>query len=253
MASYIRFLTVFSAIFIISGAVPATAADAFTAEQKAQLEQLMEQYLLNNGEIILQSVDNFRTQEEAQMEAKAEVTIQENLKVLASADAPDTGNPDGDITVIEFFDYNCGYCKRAVPDIQALIKEDKNVRFVFREMPILGPTSLTAAQWAVAAHKQDKYFEFHAAVMKHAGQKTESEMVKIAENLGLDVEQMKKDANSETVKKQIETDMELARMIGINGTPAFIIDGKLFPGYLGPDGLKSAIESAREKSDKQDG
>ena len=105
---------------------------------------------------------------------------------------------------------------------------------------------MTAAQWALAAKKQDKYFEYHSALMEYKGPKEEKQLEKIAKDLGLDVDQMKKDANSDDVQASIEESMQLAQTIGINGTPAFIVEEKLFPGYIGEDGMKAAIKEARE-------
>jgi protein-disulfide isomerase len=253
LASKTKFFTICAVAFTLTIPTPAKAADSFTAEQKAEIEQIIHQYMLENGELVLKSVEAFREAEEEAQNAKSEEVIQENLAALTSADAPSVGNPNADVTVIEFFDYNCGYCKRAVPDIQALVKDDPNVRFVFREMPILGPTSVTAAKWAVAAHNQGKYFDYHAAIMEHRGAKTDEELAKLAGEIGLDVDKMKADANAQETQDHIDTDLALSRSIGINGTPAFIIDGKLYPGYIGKDGLKSAIETARQNSDKKDG
>lgn len=244
----LKFLSVFMVLAIVS---PGAWAEDFTAAQKAAIGKIIEEHLRANPEIILESVDNYRKKQEDEQAAAAEKNIEKNMDFLAAADAPSIGNPKADVTVIEFFDYNCGYCKRALPDIQKLTEEDKNVRFVFYEMPILSESSYLAARWALAAHKQGKYFEYHAALMKSSGQKDESGHEKVAKDLGLDTAQMKKDADSEEIKAQVEKSMSVAREIGINGTPAFIINGTLYPGYLGPDGLAAGIESAREKGDKK--
>ena len=228
---------------LLISTAPVHAADL----SKSDIEQIVKEYLMENGDVILDSVEAYQKKAENERQAKAGETIKNKMDVLASADAPSAGNPKGDVTVIEFFDYNCGYCKRALPDINALLESDKNIRFVFREMPILGPTSFTAAQWALAAQKQDKYFEYHSALMNHRGAKTDKELAKIAKDLDLDVDKARKDANSDAVKKQLDSDIELARLVGVEGTPAFIVGDEFFPGYLGEGGLKKAIEKARKK------
>ena len=240
--SFKTLLLIAGAVFI--GTFPVQAEDTLS---KSDIEKIVKDYLLENGEIIIEAVDAYQQKAEKERQAKTTETIKAKLDLLTSADAPSAGNPKGDVTVIEFFDYNCGYCKRALPDINTLIEKDKNVRFVFREMPILGPTSRTAAQWALAAHKQGKYFEYHSALMKFRGQKSDAQLAKLAKNVGLDVEKARKDAASDAIEEQLNKDIELARLVGVEGTPAFIVDGEFFPGYLGEGGLKKAIEKAREK------
>lgn len=224
------------------------ASDAeFSAEQKEALGGVIKEYLMTNPQVIFDSIEAYRAQEEEREQAKAANAIKDNLAKLTSADAPSIGPADADVTIVEFFDYNCGYCKRALPDVLSISKKDKKVRFVFKEMPILGPTSMTAAQWAMAAYKQDKYFEFHSALMEFRGPKEEKQLMKMAKDLKLDVEKMKKDAASPEVQAMIDADVELARTIGINGTPAFIVGETLYPGYIGEDGMLDAIKEDRKK------
>ena len=231
---------------LASIAAPVSQAAEFEAEQKEEIETIIKDYLMDNPEVIFESIEAYRLQQQENEKKTAEAAIKENIKTLTSSKAPSVGPADASITVVEFFDYNCGYCKRALPDIQAIVKDDDDVRFVFKEMPILGPTSMTAAQWALAAHKQDKYFEYHVALMEHRGPKTEEQLAKLAEDLDLDVEKMKEDANSEAIKKEIAADVSLGREIGISGTPAFIVGETLYPGYIGKDGLAASIKEARE-------
>lgn len=153
---------------------------------------------------------------------------------------------------MEFFDYNCGYCKRAIPDIQNVLKDDENVRFVFKEMPILGPSSRTAALWALAAHNQDKYFDYHVALMEFRGPKEEAQLEKLARDAGLDVEKMKQDIADGNIEEELNKVMSVASEIGVSGTPAFIVGETFIPGYIGEDGLKEAIKAEREKA-KNDG
>ena len=225
------------------------AANAEFAEyspaQKEALGGVIKDYLMENPQVIFDAIEAHRANEEKRQQEQAETAIKDNLAKLTAADAPSIGPADADVTIVEFFDYNCGYCKRVLPDIRAITKDDKKVRFVFKEMPILGPTSLTAAQWAMAAHKQGKYFEYHAALMEHRGPKEAKQLEKLAKDLELDVDQMKTDAKSDEVQAMIDADVALARTIGINGTPAFIVGETLYPGYIGEDGMVNAIKEAR--------
>ena len=228
-------------------AMQAYAEDAFNAAQKEEIGKVIQEYLKENPSVVIDAIDAYRAQEAEREKAQAAEKIIENKDYLTRADAPSIGNPDGDVTVVEFFDYNCGYCKRALPDIQKIAESDPNVRFVFKEMPILGPTSKTAAQWALAAHKQGKYFDFHTAVMEHRGPKDEANMKKLAETVGLDVEKAQADIGSGEIDKDLDMVSKVGREIGVSGTPAFIIGDTFVPGYIGEDGLKSAIAEERKK------
>lgn len=222
------------------------SAQSFSDAQKEEMGTIIKDYLMDNPEVIMEAVEAFRRNQEAEMQQAAAVKIGEHDDFLTGADAPMAGNKNADVTVVEFFDYNCGYCKRALGDIQKILQEDQNVRFVFREMPILGPSSVEAARWALAAHKQGKYFEYHAALMSHSGAKNESTLEKLAKDAGLDVAQMKKDAASEEVNALIEKGLSVSREIGVQGTPAFVVNGELVRGYVGLEGLKDLINRARE-------
>ncbi len=219
----------------------------FTEEQKAELEKFVKDFIMENPQVLLDSVEKHRTDMEAEAAKQAQATIIENKDWLTEASAPSAGNPKGDITIVEFFDYNCGYCVKALPDLQALLKADPNVRIVFRELSILGPTSRTAAQWALAAHNQGKYFDFHVAVMNHKGPKEASELEKIAQSIGLDVEKMKKDIAGGEIDKTLDKTAEMSHKIGVNGTPAFVVGTTLVPGYVGEEGLKTILKQERAK------
>ncbi len=220
-------------------------AENFTAEQKQELEVLFKKFLADNPQSILDSVDSYR----AAQEEKTQQSAAENLKkyddYFKDNTLPIAGNPNGDVTVVEYFDYNCGYCRKAFADIQTLLNEDTNLRVIFQEMPILSPSSQTMAAISMAAHKQGKYFEMHKALMDYRGTQSEEAYNKVAKDVGVDVEQMNKDAASEDVLSAITTSSDMARDLGIRGTPGFIIGDKLFPGYIGLDGLRNAIKEAR--------
>lgn len=231
------------------GAIAVTNAHAqtetFTGAQKTEIETIMKDYLMENPEIITEAMMALRVKQETEAQEQAKAKIVEYQSDFKSDTFPFAGNKDGDVIVVEFFDYNCGYCKKALPDVQALVSQDKNVKVVFMDMPILGPTSLTTSKWALAAQEQGKYFEYHAALMEHLGGKEESDLAEIAKVVGLDVEKMKKDANSDKVQNKINESMKIAQDIGIQGTPAFIVGDKLYRGYIGEAALIKSVEDSR--------
>ena len=229
---------------VIAGLLPvhASAQDM----NREQIETIVKEYIQNNPEVILDAVESYgRQQQEAELEAQQEA-VKEHLGWIENNETlPVAGNPDGDVTMVEFFDYNCGYCKKALDDVMALIDDDKNLKVVFVEMPILGRTSELAAKWALAAKEQNAYMEYHIALMESRGMLDESKLEDIAENIGLDIEKMRADATSDKVAEQIAQKTEKAAQMGISGTPAFIIDGELYGGYIGLDRMKEAVAEAR--------
>lgn len=227
-----------------AAAAEAAASKTFSEAQKTEIQAIFKDYLLENPELIAEAMTALRAKQEREMEEMAKAKLSENAGFFQSDALGSTGNPEGDVTVVEFLDYNCGYCKKAFEDVQGLLDTDKNVKIVFVEMPILGPTSLTAAQWALAAKEQGKYFEFHTALMEFQGNKDEAALTKIAQDLELDIEKMKADAAGDKVQDTINKSVEIARDMGIQGTPAFIVGDQIFRGYIGTDAL---IESVKEE------
>jgi protein-disulfide isomerase len=161
--------------------------------------------------------------------------------IYRSADAAVAGDPKGDITVVEFFDYNCGYCKRGMPEVQKLIQADPRVRIVFKELPILSKGSEETARVALAARMQGKYWEFHQAMLASKGVANEATAMKTAEGMGLDMEKLKADYKSDAVKAELEQSKALAKKMGINGTPHFLVGDKSIPGA--PEDLHDQLRS----------
>jgi protein-disulfide isomerase len=169
---------------------------------------------------------------------KFKVAITENAaEIYRQPNAPVAGNPDGDITVVEFFDYNCGYCKRGLHDIVKLAQSDPKIRLVFKELPILSKGSQEASHVALAARQQGKYWEVHQALLSAKGHLDEASALKIVEglNIGLDMEKLKKDMASPEVAAEIERSEALAKKMGVNGTPHFLVGDRAIPGA--PDDL----------------
>lgn len=225
-------------------AAPATSGE-FTAEQKTQIQAVIKDYLVENPEIIAEAMTALQIKQQQQQQEQALSKLEAHKDFFSSADLGTAGNKDGDVTVIEFFDYNCGYCKKAFEDVNALLEKDKNVKVVFVEMPILSETSQVAAQWALAAKEQGKYFEFHKALMEFQGNKDEAALTEIAKKLELDIEKMKTDAASEKTQNTLVKSIEVSRDIGIQGTPAFVVGKQLFRGYIGTEALIKSVQDER--------
>jgi len=220
--------------------------DTFSAAQKEALGAFIEDYVVAHPELIIEALESYQNkQKTAEQEAFAGKFASSKDAILNSA-APWAGNEKGDVTVVEFFDYNCGYCRKALKDIVQLLDDDKNVKVIFMDMPILSPTSQEAARWSLAADKQGKYYEYHVALMNDSGSKNARKFASIAEKLGMDVEKLKKDAESKEVRTMIEANLALARDLGIRGTPGFIIGDTLSPGYIGYSAMKDIVEQTRQ-------
>jgi len=221
----------------------AQAAD--TALTREAVEKIVHDYIMEHPDVILTAVDQYqqKTQEERQNAA-----LESNRDVLFNDErSPFIGNEKGDVVMIEFFDYNCGYCKKVLPSVQALVEEDKNLKVIFKDLPILGPTSEIAAKWALAAQKQQKYFPFHLAMMEHQGPINDDVLVKAAKAADLDIDRVRKDIDTTDVLLQVERNRSLASQMGLGGTPAFIINDIVVPGAISKDDMKAKIEEARSK------
>lgn len=225
---------------------PTAAASSFTPAQKQELQSLIRDYMISNPAVMQEALEAMQKHMQDEQARKMESAVTENLAALRDpAGLPVGGNPNGDVTIVEFFDYNCGYCKSSQPLVESVIGEDKNIRFIYREFPILSQVSLTAAEAALAANMQGKYLQMHEQLMTYSDHLTEEDIYRIAGEVGLDVAKLRTDMKSDAVQTEIAKTRALAQSIGIRGTPAFIIGTKLFPGALDKDGMTSAVAAAR--------
>lgn len=207
------------------------AASAFTPEQRKELGALIKEILVNNPEILLEAQNALEAKMDKIQSERMAVAIKEHAgELFRPTGSPIVGNANGDVPVIEFFDYNCGYCKKAFLDIAKLVDKDKKVRVIMKEFPILSKGSEEAAKVALAAKMQGKYWEFHRALLQSQGQANEATSLKVAEKLGLDMARLKKDMASAEVQKEIDATRELATKMGIQGTPHFIVGDRIVPG-----------------------
>jgi protein-disulfide isomerase len=203
----------------------------FTPEQRKEIEAIIKDYLTKNPEVMLEIQNALEAQMEKIQSERMAVAIRENAKELFRPErAPIVGNAKGDVTVIEFFDYNCGYCRRALPDLTRLVENDKQVKLILKEFPILSKGSEEASRVALAARMQGKYWEFHRAMLETPGQANEAAALRVAGKAGLDVERLKKDMASPEIKKEIEDTRRLANKMGIQGTPHFLVGERVIPG-----------------------
>ncbi len=233
------------------GLVPAHADDAAAPLTKAQVEQMIHDYIAANPKLIMDSVNDYQKKE---MEEHATVGMKKNEGSLSKdTTSPEAGDPHGDVTVVEFFDYNCHFCKGAFPAVQGLLDKDKKVRVVFKEFPILGPSSETASKWALAAQKQGKYFEFHKAMMNNKEQINDDLLAKVAGSVGMDVKKAQTDINLPEIAAQLGKNRALAADLDINGTPAFIIGDDLSRGAIPEEVMEKKINDAREAAAKTGG
>jgi len=236
-------LAVFALALVVTGTPSAHAEEL----AKEQIEAIVRAYILENPQVLVESLETFRiTQEKATLRTQ-EVRLGEFNASVASDTSPSIGNADGDITIVEFFDYNCGYCRKALTEITRLVAEDDQVRIIFKEMPILGPPSLEAAKWALAARVQgaDKYFSYHTALMNHSGSKDDATLERLAADSGLNVDQLKADRADASIMGDISDVLQVTSDIGVRGTPAFIINGELFRGYIPYAQMKEVIRTIR--------
>jgi protein-disulfide isomerase len=231
-------------------AMPAVVgAQTAEAVSREAVERIVREYLVRNPEVLQEAFTELeRRQAEAQKVAQASALRQVRGSLTAGAQIA-VGNPQGDITLIEFFDYNCGYCKRALGDIQGLVKSDPKLRVVLKDLPVLGPESVEASRLSLAASQQlsgDKLFEYHAKLLNTRGRVNGERALAVARDLGLDMARLQKDAEGPLVQAALRENSQLAEKLGLNGTPAFIVGEEIIPGAVGQEPLKQAIASARK-------
>lgn len=251
MTRSFRFLAVPALALMLGAAGPlTTGAEAQTAAlDKGQVEQIVKEYLLQNPEVIRDAlVELDRRDKEAEATRVSAMVSDKDGILLNSRHQVVLGNPKGDVTMVEFFDYNCGYCKRAMADMERLLDEDPNLRIVLKEYPVLGQSSFEAAQIAIAVNAlaPDKYREFHTAMLSMRGKADQASTLKVAEDLGLAREDLARAVTKEDVRANVEEVYELADQLGISGTPSYVIGDAVIKGAYGYDTLKAAIESVRK-------
>ena len=242
-----------AALFALLLAVPVAAparAQSFNADQRGEIERIIKDYLLSHPEL-LQDVMNELDKRQVQAEAeKHRASVKEHSAAIFSSPRQVTlGNTQGDVTVVEFFDYNCGYCKRAMNDMMELLNTDLKLRFVLKEFPVLGDGSVQAAHVAAAARMQDKtgkkYLEFHIKLLSGRGAADKARALAVAKEVGFDMARIEKDMSSPEVKAQLEESFKLAEALGLNGTPSYVVGNEVVIGAVGLKTLREKVNTAR--------
>ncbi len=234
--------TLSAAVLLWASAAPAEDAS------KAEIEGIVKEVIRDNPELIAQTMENYRKKKEEETAAKAAQQITElQAKLKKDTSLPSIGNPKGDVTLVEFFDYHCGYCKRFLPVISQLVEDDHKIRLVFMEFPILSEDSGVAAKAALVVNSIDKskYFAFHTALMKMNGEFTLDNLTEKAKSVGIDEDAFKKGMANPAFEKELSANKDLAYTLNIHGTPAIVVGNQLVPGVIPIADLKAKIAAAR--------
>jgi len=235
-------------LLLLLAALPARADDPSPADV-AKIQKIIADYLKQHPEVIIDALQEYqKKQDEAKADKARQAIAEAKDQLLNDATNPTAGNAKGDITLVEFFDYACPYCKAVDADLQKAVSADGNVRIVYKEFPILGPESLVAARAALASVSQGKYQPFHDKLLAYKGHLSDEAIYSIAGDVGLDVKKLKADMDKPEIKDQITRNYHLADKLDITGTPAFIIGDILLPGAASADDLTAAFKHARSSS-----
>src|ERR1700729_310037 len=245
-----RLLTAALFAFALCGAPQMASAQSFSDTQRTDIEGIIKSYLITHPEVLEEAMGELSKRQAAAETEKHEMSVAKNADtIFNSPRGVLLGNRDGDVSFVEFFDYNCGYCKRAMTDMLDLMKTDPKLKVVLKEFPVLGPGSIEAAQVAVAARMQDpsgkKYLDFHQKLLGGRGQADKAHAMAAAKDAGFDMAKIEKDLGSPEVRATLEENLKLAEDMGMNGTPSYVIGKQVVVGAVGLDGLKEKIGIAR--------
>jgi len=226
------------------------SADEFTPAQKQELGTFIKDYLVNNPEVLRDAIEALdKHDKEAADAERQKVVATEGSALFSSKYQATIGNPKGNATLVEFFDYNCHFCKGALPDVTKLMKEDPNLKLVLKDYPVLGPGSVEAAKVASAARNQlpgDKFWAFHSKLLATHGPVGKTEALAVARDLGLDMDKLAKDMESPDNKAGLSEVMQLADALQINGTPTFVVGEDVVVGAVGYDQLRDKVDSVHK-------
>jgi protein-disulfide isomerase len=234
----------------LAGAAPAVA-QSFSADQREEIGKIIKDYLLTHPEVMQDVMAELeKRQQSAEAEKHRAAVVENKATLFSSPHQVVLGNPQGNVTMVEFFDYNCGFCKRAMTDMLDLIKTDNNLKFVLKEFPVLGEGSVEAARVAVAARMQDtngkKYIEFQQKLLGSRGGADKMRALAAAKEVGFDMPRLERDMGSDEVKKTIEENMKLAEALGVSGTPSYVVGQEVVIGAVGLDALRDKINAERK-------
>jgi protein-disulfide isomerase len=240
-----------AAVALALGAATPLRAQSFSAPQRGEIEKIIKDYLLAHPEVLQEAMAELEKKQAVAESEKARSAVKNHSEALFNSPRQVVlGNPQGDVTFVEFFDYNCGYCKRALTDMVELMSKDPKLKVVLKEFPVLGPNSVDAAQVAVAVRMQDKsgkkYLEFHQKLLTGRGQIDKARALAVAKEVGLDMARLEKDLKSDEIAKTLEESMKLAEALGLNGTPSYVIGNDVVIGAVGLATLSQKVQAARQ-------
>ena len=240
----LSWLSCAAAIALLLGSpAPDARAQTFSPQQRSEIDSMIRNYLLQHPEILQEAMAELEKRQNAAEAEKAKKAIsQYSQQLFHSPRGVVVGNPQGDVTMVEFFDYNCGYCKRAMADMMELIKADPKLKIILKEFPVLGPGSVEAAHVAVAVRMQDKtgkrYLDFHQRLLSGRGQADKARALAAAKDAGLDMARIEKDMATDEIRQTLEESFKLAETLGLNGTPSYVVGQDLVIGAVGVAALK---------------
>jgi protein-disulfide isomerase len=236
VAAVVAALVTAATLLVIWRAAPGVVDAPSAALDEKKITDVVHSYLTKNPEILVEMTNELDKRQAEEQAANQQKVVSENADALfRSPHAYVAGNPNGDVNVVEFFDYNCGFCKRALPEVVKLIENDGKVRVVLKELPIFGEDSEAASKAALAAGKQGKYFEMHQKLFTEPGKADKDKALKVAGELGLDIPQLEKDMEDPSVKQALDEAKDLAQKLGLQGTPLYLVGDQVIPGA--PDDL----------------
>ncbi len=233
---------------VLGAAAPASAAEGFSEGEREAIETIVREYLIENPEVLEEAFTALQAKREAaEAESRAAALADSRERLLHSEMQAVIGNPEGDVTVVEFFDYNCGYCRRAMTDIMELIEADGNVRVVFKEFPVLGQQSIEAAQVSIAVNEvaPEAYEEFHRRLMETDQPADAALALAVADEMGLPRAEIEETMTAPVVQATVEEVYDLANALGLTGTPSFVVGDQVIFGAVGVDTLKARVNEAR--------
>jgi len=228
----------------------ASAAD-FSAEQTDAIGKIVREYLLEHPEVLIEALEAYEQRQTlAENDRRLKIIEAHSASLYEDSNSFAAGPPDADVTIVEFFDYHCGFCKKSLSVITQALQSDKNIRVVFKEYPILSEDSVTASRAAVASIRQGKYFEFHNAMMSQRGRLNEQKVLEIARDVGIDDKRLKHDMYQPDVSEVIRANYQLAEALGVRGTPAWLIGKEFVPGAVSAERFAEYIAQARATAAK---
>ncbi len=249
MSKFRRHACLFGGIFLLATSTAVWADEPLSDARKGEIGELVRAYIVSHPEVIQEALNALdQKQKDAETNAQKSALTSLSGNLVKAENGVVLGNPNGDITLVEFFDYNCGYCKKSLTDIQALLKSDPKLRLVLRDFPVLGPDSVEASLVALAVRKQlkaDQYMAFHQKLLSARGRVGKDTALQAARDLGADMTALTKDMESGEAKLLIEATMHAADALRIGGTPSFVVGDGVIVGAVGQDALSSAIKSVR--------